>query len=250
MGECIFLLFMCLCLSVSKSIDNNDIGCCGRNDNGSCTYCCVNYIWINLTCVECEGSYGKNCTEICTYPYFGSRCSQECQCNESFCDPVIGCVPDIVDMDLKKNVTGLNDDATDTPIDDSYYLRSVVAAISVALCVSFFTIVLLLVLLYRRQQNKQTQAVESHELQTAGETMDESEQCTRQMKMNSYRHVGSVVGRPLPENTNEAHFYQDVEDNNTTDPCKGTNTDELAQEEKTTSYEYQKLLFGEGESGL
>lgn len=109
---------------------------------------------------------------------------------------------------------------------------------------------MLLVLLYRRQQNKQTQAVESHELQTAGETMDDSEQCTRQMKMNSYRHVGSVLGRPLPENTNEAHFYQDVEDNNTTDTSKGTNTDELAQEEKTTSYEYQKLLFGEGESGL
>lgn len=118
------------------------------------------------------------------------------------------------------------------------------------MCVSFFTIVLLLVLLYKRRQEKnQTQAVESHELQTAGETMDESEQCTRQMKMNSYRHVGSVLGRPLPENTNEAHFYQDVEDN-TTNTCKATNTDGLAQEEKTTSYEYQKLLFGEGESGL
>lgn len=159
-------------------------------------------------------------------------------------------MPDIVDMDLKKNVTGFHDEATETPTDDSYYLRSVVAAMSVALCVSFFTIVLLLVLLYRRQQNKQTQAVESHELQTTVETMDESEQCTRQMKMNSNRHVGSVLGRPLPENTNEAHFYQDVEDNNTTDTGKGTNTDELAQEEKTTSYEYQKLLFGEGESGL
>lgn len=92
--------------------------------------------------------------------------------------------------------------------------------------------------------------MESHELEITGQATDESEQCTRHMKMNSYRHVGSVLGRPLPENTNETHFYQDVEDDSSMDKCKGTNTDELAQEEKTTSYEYQKLLFGEGESGL
>lgn len=125
------------------------------------------------------------------------------------------------------------------------------AAISVALCVSFFTIVLLLVLLYRRQQKrKQTRPVECHELQITAQTTDESEQCNRHMKMNSYRHVGSVLGRPLPENTNETHFYQDVEDESSTDTCKGTTTDELAQEEKKTTYEYQKLLFGEGESTL
>lgn len=146
------------------------------------------------------------------------------------------------------------DEATNTSTNgeaDVDHLRSVVAAISVALCVSFFTIVLLLVLLYRRQQEKnQTQTVESRELQTTGETNDESEQSTRHMKMNSYRHVGSVLGRPLSENTNEPHFYQDVEDDSATDISKGTNTDELTQEGKTMSYEYQKLMFGEGESGL
>lgn len=36
MGECIFLFFICFCLSVLEFIDNNDFGCCGRNDIGLC----------------------------------------------------------------------------------------------------------------------------------------------------------------------------------------------------------------------
>uniref|UniRef100_A0A8W8JBC5 Uncharacterized protein n=1 Tax=Magallana gigas TaxID=29159 RepID=A0A8W8JBC5_MAGGI len=41
---------------------------------------------------ECHnGFFGFNCTLQCRYPSYGSACQDECNCKETFCNPMTGC---------------------------------------------------------------------------------------------------------------------------------------------------------------
>ncbi|XP_056004305.1 platelet endothelial aggregation receptor 1-like isoform X1 [Ostrea edulis] len=57
------------------------------------TPCCNNYLYVNTTCTKCPiGTYGFNCSQICSSGYYGKLCIKQCECqpNET-CDPKHGC---------------------------------------------------------------------------------------------------------------------------------------------------------------
>ncbi|XP_062621852.1 uncharacterized protein LOC134283419 [Saccostrea cucullata] len=57
--------------------------------------CCADEMLIaNNTCVPCRpGFHGANCTRMCDYPYYGTKCLDgECACPREFCDKATGCV--------------------------------------------------------------------------------------------------------------------------------------------------------------
>uniref|UniRef100_A0A8W8MLI8 Uncharacterized protein n=1 Tax=Magallana gigas TaxID=29159 RepID=A0A8W8MLI8_MAGGI len=56
--------------------------------------CCPNTQWDSERdmCVDCpSGYYWINCSKPCHYPYYGSKCGQNCSCEEKNCDHMSGC---------------------------------------------------------------------------------------------------------------------------------------------------------------
>lgn len=48
------------------------------------------YIHYCLACLP--GRFGENCSIPCRYPSYGSKCQKECNCKESHCSSVTGCM--------------------------------------------------------------------------------------------------------------------------------------------------------------
>lgn len=43
--------------------------------------------------IECpNGTYGQNCTQICQPSFYGKLCSEKCDCTNSSCHHVYGCI--------------------------------------------------------------------------------------------------------------------------------------------------------------
>nr|XP_022345438.1 uncharacterized protein LOC111137988 [Crassostrea virginica] len=68
-------------------------GVCGFS-NGTIMQCCIDYIQMGDTCVECEpGYHGTNCSSACTQKYYGRLCLERCDCDsEKYCDSIVGCL--------------------------------------------------------------------------------------------------------------------------------------------------------------
>nr|XP_022345809.1 uncharacterized protein LOC111138236 [Crassostrea virginica] len=58
--------------------------------------CCTGYYLSdgkeNKTCLECVGAIGRNCSVPCPPRFYGKSCKLQCQCSESQCDRVKGCL--------------------------------------------------------------------------------------------------------------------------------------------------------------
>lgn len=70
----------------------------GFATKGRCVHyfngCCPGKQWDaeRDMCVDCpSGYYWINCSRPCQYPYYGSKCSQTCSCEEENCDHMSGC---------------------------------------------------------------------------------------------------------------------------------------------------------------
>lgn len=60
--------------------------------------CCPNKQWNSEKdmCEDCpSGYYWINCSRPCLYPYYGSKCGQNCSCKEENCDYISGCKSEI-----------------------------------------------------------------------------------------------------------------------------------------------------------
>ncbi|XP_078309739.1 uncharacterized protein LOC111106374 isoform X2 [Crassostrea virginica] len=56
--------------------------------NGS-RYCLYNYYFNGS---DCAGTFGLNCSSICSPSTYGESCSQKCNCSNSSCHHVYGCI--------------------------------------------------------------------------------------------------------------------------------------------------------------
>ncbi|XP_062609721.1 uncharacterized protein LOC134271533 [Saccostrea cucullata] len=57
--------------------------------------CCFGHYWDKTyrICKECESGYfGEDCSQICSYPNYGTECQYLCNCSPKFCSPFTGCV--------------------------------------------------------------------------------------------------------------------------------------------------------------
>ncbi|XP_056008480.1 multiple epidermal growth factor-like domains protein 10, partial [Ostrea edulis] len=57
--------------------------------------CCPHFYADGDQCVECLAGYktnkGKNCTEPCDFPSYGTQCQSTCNCSQEDCHHVNGC---------------------------------------------------------------------------------------------------------------------------------------------------------------
>ncbi|XP_078333052.1 uncharacterized protein LOC111109726 isoform X2 [Crassostrea virginica] len=73
---------------------SND-GVCDKQVSKKSSYCCADFYREPKSglCLPCVGSFGENCSSPCPDGYFGYRCLQICDCNNTEeCDPKNGCV--------------------------------------------------------------------------------------------------------------------------------------------------------------
>ncbi|XP_062615262.1 uncharacterized protein LOC134276995 [Saccostrea cucullata] len=58
--------------------------------------CCDGYYrTYNNSCTACpSGFHGKNCSTRCIFPAYGVGCLEECRCNKSLCNFIVGCPAD------------------------------------------------------------------------------------------------------------------------------------------------------------
>lgn len=53
---------------------------------------CTSHLF-NILIVACEKGYtGQNCDVACRFPLYGQDCKSICNCTETTCDPVNGCI--------------------------------------------------------------------------------------------------------------------------------------------------------------
>ncbi|XP_062604791.1 multiple epidermal growth factor-like domains protein 10 [Saccostrea cucullata] len=58
--------------------------------------CCYHYHKVNYTCQACPlGYFGSECSSLCPFPSYGFRCTYLCNCSNSNCNHVTGCLPTI-----------------------------------------------------------------------------------------------------------------------------------------------------------
>lgn len=56
--------------------------------------CCYGFVWdiVQRKCLPCKAGYfGQNCSEKCSFPFYGYVCASQCNCSANDCDYVSGC---------------------------------------------------------------------------------------------------------------------------------------------------------------
>ncbi|XP_061197948.1 uncharacterized protein LOC133206057 [Saccostrea echinata] len=213
------LLFLSVCLSDMPVIA--DEGCCGKAQAGQCPKCCNNYYLVDGNCSECEpGFFGENCSDVCVYPYFGLKCLQECRCDKHLCDPVTGCHEESTTKGTTNTSVNLTEfgHKTDENVQwmtnfiDSSHLQIVFTVGGVALGFCILTIVLLVIMIIRRQQTSRDLDVEYHELQMLGHHKENLERKATPVEMNTYRSIRKVASKPRSSDNSSSHCYQDIQE--------------------------------------
>ncbi|XP_056002747.1 uncharacterized protein LOC125658776 isoform X1 [Ostrea edulis] len=68
---------------------------CGTPRSDRSPVCCPYFYADGDQCVECLAGYktnkGKNCTEPCDFPSYGTHCQSTCNCSQEDCHHVNGC---------------------------------------------------------------------------------------------------------------------------------------------------------------
>ncbi|XP_078341097.1 uncharacterized protein LOC144627576 [Crassostrea virginica] len=66
---------------------------CNRTLSNGTVNCCAHYYFNGLICTECPaGLYGRNCSALCPYPYYGVLCNETCSCSKPSCHHAYGCM--------------------------------------------------------------------------------------------------------------------------------------------------------------
>ncbi|XP_062589433.1 multiple epidermal growth factor-like domains protein 10 [Saccostrea cucullata] len=100
--EHMYLLFVTYFLCSISYTSTSDITIC--TDSNGTQSCCHDYKNISGKCTACIGSYGKGCSNPCTYGYYGHGCRGRCDCSENqICDKRRGCL--VLQNDYLKNIT-------------------------------------------------------------------------------------------------------------------------------------------------
>nr|XP_022287549.1 uncharacterized protein LOC111100186 isoform X1 [Crassostrea virginica] len=92
----VVLLFTLFCYHTKGQGNESDINRCPHDSDE--IRCCSGYREINGTCTECVGFNGEGCKFHCPPMYYGSRCSQMCNCTTyQQCNQFVGCLPILVE---------------------------------------------------------------------------------------------------------------------------------------------------------
>nr|XP_022287631.1 uncharacterized protein LOC111100240 isoform X1 [Crassostrea virginica] len=92
----VVLLFTLFCYHTKGQGNESVINRCPQPDGEN--RCCSGYREINGTCTECVGFNGVGCKFHCPPMYYGSQCSQKCNCTTyQQCNQFVGCLPILVE---------------------------------------------------------------------------------------------------------------------------------------------------------
>ncbi|XP_062573296.1 multiple epidermal growth factor-like domains protein 10 [Saccostrea cucullata] len=161
-----FLILLWILIDCPLSVLNMN------NCHGNAHGCCDGYFWDRNACVKCPTGYtDKNCSEKCRYPSYGEECQLECQCNETECDYITGCIDVSTVTNLDK--TSMLNSKTDSSLHSSKKLQSpwsankiislctlVIFSISIILC-GVHLIVTLKKRISEQASNLQTEAYQN-----------------------------------------------------------------------------------------
>ncbi|XP_022340279.2 uncharacterized protein LOC111134958 isoform X2 [Crassostrea virginica] len=266
MMECMYIIIASFCLYVSEADTG---GCCGNSTNGFCIKCCSNYRMVNDTCEVCpSGTWNDNCSQPCPHPTFGTRCLQTCSCDENMCDAVTGCTDSITTKSLstrnlsykKAQVTSsfTETDFASSSIaqeakiylstqwvagknEDRFSIQTTIIAVSAALGMSLLSILLLVILLYRKRGMDSVLNINTHELQIIRRQDESCVVSTQPTTPNVYRNKGSVMGHCHKQGLSATSSHPDSVKSCT---CLAKVNHKI--DSKKGKSRYEKLLFDSG----